>query len=798
MNRFCILPLFFISVILLFPTKNLFGGESPIRTKFTFRDLVCDKNSKITVLPLFSDEAKKTLESLLAAKYREPVLSLLKQYARCIVNERMRYLGIDYEPRGENILERTKLVIKYGAKGLIGIELYNPRDIDKDWEARATLLLLKDGVVVDANFVLEYIVYFDEDVCHRDRRFPMFYGSDQLGFMQAISVFKELKSLQFFFGQRPEGLKGLKNLSQLESLSLRFDKLPENLSEFIAAMPKLQSVWVTIADEESEYDENARKIVSDFYTALADLRNLRVIHLRGKVFQHDPKLQNVHAAEYNVEGNISFRPNRLKVLGLFDDCQMLDYRVPSLSFYEESQCFEGISIKSEKHPVSSEEARQTLASLFDPKYREAALQVLDGVVETLVAIPCEARGRPVEEWKDKTIAGMNLCFDHRSTGACRVSIQSDFGLGEGNEGGSSEGSETELFIVQNGSTDRVELATEYCFGGATDHRIIAVNNKMFLDGLSGLTCIKSLHLNFGKTIDETLVPLANLTNLEEVKFEVYEIPKCLPEIIAKLPSLRTFHVESRSKDKEAIEKESFQVDEILESLLHCPELQRLHLAGCVAKTGRSLPKLRALASLTMPVANDEVMKHIGLIPNLRKLELLPTKSKWEDYGGCYSNESLANLASLRQLKSIAFSNTELSLQYLPPLPELDSVEIANAFLAGADMARLGRSRNIRYMTLYSVTIPEDDERYFAAFQNLRALECSAVRNSFERFPCLPKLEKLSISGNVTDEGVNALLKSPKLSSLSISSNAISNDAQKKASQRYSIQYLNIYKDRHRR
>lgn len=793
MNRFCVLLLLLVLTALLFPNRILFADKTWENTKYGFKDLVCDEKSKITVVPLFSDDAKETLESLLEPKFHVPVSRLLEQYARCIVNERMRYLGVDSEPHEENILRRTKLVIKYGAEGLTGIEIDNPCDFDKDWSARATLLLLKDRVVVDANFVLEYHADFIDDdfCCHRVKRFPMFYGFDQRDFIRNVSAFKELKSLQFFFEQRPDGLEELKSLSNLESLSLRFEKRPECLPEIIAAMPKLENIWITIADEESECDDKSQKYVSELYDVLASLPNLRHVHLRGMVFQHYPELPRLRPAKENFEGNFSFH---LGGYSPFETCQMMDYRVSWKSFYDESRKFEGISIKKETYPVNSEEGRQFLVALFDQKYQKAALQILDGVVEALVEIACEARERPVAEWRDKIVAGMSLRFDYRSTGSCDVCLHCEFGLGEGDEEGNAEGSETKLFVVKNGCANHLDLETKYCFGfSATDNRTIAVSSKTFLDGLSKLDTLKSLHLKFDGNPGEAMLGLSKLANLEELELDMPNVPEFLPAILEKLPLLRKFHFVGCCKDADSVEKESLLVDETIEALSYCPKLTSLHIDGCVAKTGRSLPKLQSLACLSIPVTNDEVLKNIGRIPNLRKLELLATKNRWKDYGGCYSNEGLANLAPLRRLKWISFDNLELSLHSLPPLPGLVSLNISNAFLTSADLDRLGRSRNIRYMNLYSVAIPKGDEKYFAAFQNLRTLECSSMNNSFESFPALPRLEEVSVRSDVTDAGLTSILKSPKLSSVSITSNAIAKDAEKIADKRYSIQYLRVYR-----
>lgn len=799
MNRLFATIIFVVAAMLL--SGRPLAAQETEQKSYSNRDLwKLDKDSKIAVYPIFSEEGAVALDALLHADYKDPAWDIIELLLRYIVEKKILEENDNSMRRYDNsVFDNTKLVIKYAADGLSGVEIFHSFE-DGESAARVGPYTIKDGAVVDVNLLIEYMRNEDgmkdyrgiPDYRHEKLVFPRISDGKLPKLLSCLSTFKELKRLEFAF-HFDDRLGDLKKLTNLETASFWFSYLPKDLPEVVAAWPKLKELKITTTSEEvekkyrAEHQQSGR--VEALYDAIEEHPSLQLVYLRGRFFQRHPDLRPLRTTFNNVTGSLCFHRKPLQFWN--DEHRMFD-RGSNKSYYLESLVWEGVSVKTEKFLVNSPEGRQALTSLFEPQYRDAVLQVLDGVVDALVEIPCKRRERTIEEWRDKIVDGIRLEFDYRSTGDCVVSLSSDFGLGEGDEEGGTEWSNTRFFTVRNGHADCLDLNTEYCFGrSATDHCRISVNNAPFLNGLSKLDTLRSLHLLFDEAVQEHFVDLSRLTKLEELKLEMYRPSMTLPNILRELVSLKMFDFRCLNLDKESV-----LADEMLDALTDCPNLQVLQIDGATAKSGDSLPKLKSLKHLSLVVVNDTVMKNIGRMPQLTRLDLQPHRSRWADYGGTYSNESLAFLAQLQTLKAIDFSNPELSFEFLPPFSHLESVTVYNAILTANDLIRLGRSPNIREMKLASVVIPQSDEKYFAAFRNLRSLSCYIEENTFEKFPLLPKLEKLSISegrvGNtqsVTDSGLSALIRSPKLSYVSIHSHRIGREGAKEAYKRFNIQEL---------
>jgi hypothetical protein len=232
-----------------------------------------------------------------------------------------------------------------------------------------------------------------------------------------------------------------------------------------------------------------------------------------------------------------------------------------------------------------------------------------------------------------------------------------------------------------------------------------------------------------------------------------------------------------------------------------------HDAISVAFTGardqselfQQVARLGHIEQLTPHVSvRDEDIKRIAGLRRLKRLDLMDPSPELTDkalevlvqmpsiealsiYDASITDQGLAALANMRQLKELAIGNgrvansrfriTDDGVAQLESLTNLVCLDLDCPTLSGEEIRHLAKLTKLRRLKLNGRRITDNNLGLLASLPNLESLE---LRNAtfagigFAGLDCLSKLEWLELEGpNITDEAIPFIARMPALYGLGI-------------------------------
>ncbi len=180
-------------------------------------------------------------------------------------------------------------------------------------------------------------------------------------------------------------------------------------------------------------------------------------------------------------------------------------------------------------------------------------------------------------------------------------------------------------------------------------------------------------------------------------------------------------------------------------------------------------------------ADNELLRHIGVLKELRRLDLsgihiddeglreiahLPLRELWLQEAKI-TDASAATLSQIKTLDFLQLNATSLSdefLERLEPLPELENLGLRGTQVTADGMKYLSRHPKLMKLDVYHTDIDDSGVQHLVACQSLTDVGLSATKVTnevFESLDKLPNLTEVDLSGNerrVTTEAVLAFEK----------------------------------------
>jgi Leucine-rich repeat (LRR) protein len=195
--------------------------------------------------------------------------------------------------------------------------------------------------------------------------------------------------------------------------------------------------------------------------------------------------------------------------------------------------------------------------------------------------------------------------------------------------------------------------------------------------------------------------------------------------------------------------------------------------------GRELFEPVMKVDLRKGIVDNELLRHIGVLKELKRLDLTDAQIDDEGLHGIahlplvelwLQNTKItdAPAATLSQLKSLEFlqlnanSLTDAFLEHLEVLPELDNLGLRGTLVTNAGLKHLSRYPKLKKLYLYQTSVDDSGVLSLVGCQSLVQLDLGSTKVTnrvFEHLARLPNLEDVDLNASpVTTEAVLAFEK----------------------------------------
>lgn len=226
------------------------------------------------------------------------------------------------------------------------------------------------------------------------------------------------------------------------------------------------------------------------------------------------------------------------------------------------------------------------------------------------------------------------------------------------------------------------------------------------------------------------------------------------------------------------------------------QLQRQFWISTISQAGGTVESnvvddVRRVRRIRLPMGKDIsiAMKSIACFDELQELDLSFTRIK---------DESLVCLLDLPNLETLDLSGTNVTakgLKHLSSLPALKNLNLSSCKLDAAAFSEINKIKLLEKLNLAIAKFLPDDLGEFTHLTELRELSLMAKVGIEDRhLKCLrsmPNLERLYLRGEITDAGLDYLIRLSQLRRLSLDETMITNAGLQQLTQLDRLEYISV-------